>query len=97
MARLRRYTIHVEHDGGSYISQVTAEDEDQAIAEWCLSVKRLRVYERGSKGMAKAVALGVANTGLTEVETTHKVWCFTAMHADKLVLGYVIYSGAAKK
>jgi hypothetical protein len=83
------YTMILDYDGGSYISQTDSASEVVAITDW---VKRLR-----SGGIADGVSDDVADAfesaasyGPTPVKGLTNVWCEAASVAEKLALVTIV-------
>lgn len=84
------FTLLCEFDGGTYISQVRANDTRQALVAWS---KVLRC----ERPMGDAADL-IANEALDEVHELSAirplsgVWCWSAMVNDQLVLTNIVCS-----
>jgi hypothetical protein len=88
--KMSLYTFFVEIEGGTYLSQIAAADENQALENWCNEFPSKRLFAHRTTRMAKAIKRTVDD--LTEVSELTGVWCFTARFAGKLILGHVVRS-----
>lgn len=92
----RKYTIVCEFRGGTYVSQVLADDLLGAIKAWTDYLQIQRPIPRVSKHLAKAVIaeisgeLPVALVGLTGV------WCVTAIYGGDLMLANIVDTAHAE-
>lgn len=84
------FTIMCEFDGGTYISQVRATNEQQALMAWSEVLRRERPMGSDSVLIADEAVAG--NDGLTGVEGLSGVWCWAGMVANRLILSNIVRS-----
>jgi len=87
---MSRYTFILEFDGGTYLSQVDAGNETDALVAWCDRLQRDKPFAARSKRLAEAVKRGLSTGGLTLVSGITGTWCFSTVFAKELVLGHVV-------
>jgi hypothetical protein len=74
------YTIVVEHNGGTYISQFRASARDQ------LSEQMVSVIRPALKVDSRDLQDALRDQRFLEVENCVNVWCMTGLLGDKLLL-----------
>lgn len=87
---MNRYTFAVEFDGGTYLSQVDAGSEGDAVIAWCEKFQEDAPLAARSKLLARAVRRGLLEENPTRVVGLTGTWCFSTHFAKKLVLGHLI-------
>jgi len=90
MEAMKKYTFSVEFDGGTYLSQVDADNEVDAVAAWVEKFQTEAPLAARSKRLVQAVRRGLFDEKLTRVEGLTGTWCFSTLFAKKIVLGHVI-------
>lgn len=86
------YTIVLEFRGGTFVSQVRADDELDAVRCWADRFKEERPIPRSSSHIAASVLRGLEDSGLAPLEGLEGVWCFTGMSGDSQALGTLVLS-----
>jgi len=84
------FTLVSEYGGGTYVSQVHADNERQALKEWASHLLSEQPMGAAS-GSIGIYALGDLHSP-TPVAGLTSVWCWTALVADELVLTNIIRS-----
>ena len=87
---MSKYTFVVEIDGGTYLSQIDAEDARRAVPLWCDSFQADAPIGNRSKRLSEAVRRNLSDAEPIPVSGIANTWCFSAMFARKLVLGHVV-------
>jgi hypothetical protein len=89
-----RYTIICEFRGGTYASQVLAEDERHALDNWCALVRAEKPIPRSSPYVAKAVLRDIEKFELEPqpLDGLVGVWCFSSSLDDDLILVNIVLS-----
>ena len=89
---MKTYTFLVEIEGGTYISQVDAKNENLALIAWCDEIQSHRLFAHRTTRLVKAVLRKKAS--LTLVSDLVGVWCFSTIFAGQLILGHVVLCDA---
>lgn len=84
------FTIMCEFDGGTYISQVHAPDEQQALIVWSEVLQRERTMGDDACLIAHDAAAGKGE--LTAVEGLSGVWCWSGIVENRLILINIVRS-----
>jgi len=85
------FTIVCEFEGGSYVSQVRAPNEQQALLAWADGIRVDQTMGGDTNRIAtNAVEDADPPTPLAGLEG---VWCWTTNIAGKLVLANIVQSG----
>jgi len=81
------YTVIVEFDGGTFISQIPAKSHDEALAIWGRHrTKKFNLKTRSA--LIKALRDG--EHGLVPLERLRNTWCTSASLGDEFILINVI-------
>lgn len=82
------YTVILDYAGGTYISQVTAPDEVEAVRSWAKVFWEENQIPKTSRYLANTVYKEVQNDWKkpVAVNAVVAVWCFTALFRGQLVL-----------
>lgn len=86
------YTIVLEFRGGTYVSQVRAEVELEAVRCWAERFKAERPIPRSTSYIAASVLRGLEDYGLAPLDGLQGVWCFTGVSGDSPALGTLVLS-----
>lgn len=81
-----RYTILLEYNGGTYISQVISCDELMAVSEWLDVIVKQNIFKKNTKRFVRAVQRAMADSSPGPLEGLFSVWCQGLIFADKLAL-----------
>lgn len=81
------FTAILEVEGGTYVAQVHATNERDALAEYS---KRLINYSIGTKAMRRALSKRLNEDTLVELSGVKNVWCCSANLSQKLALLNII-------
>jgi hypothetical protein len=92
MGSTGKFTIVCEFDGGTYVSQVEAADQVEAVRRWAVNIRIEKPIPGATAYVAKAVLREMDQYGLAALDGLKGVWCFTASVGKKLVLGNVVAS-----
>ena len=84
------YTIVSDYADGTFVSQVQATDERDAVVRWATSFKDKRPMGHASELIATAAFADDA--GVTAIERLTGVWCWTAAIGESLLLVNIIRS-----
>jgi hypothetical protein len=84
------YTIVCDYAGGTFVSQVQATDEHDALAQLAAVLSNERTLGDASDRVAKAALAG--DSELVPLEGLIGVWCWTATVDDALALFNIIRS-----
>lgn len=80
------YTVIVDYAGGTYISQVRATDETEALMRWCVAFSA----EEGVPETVRSIGdKALANLDLLELVALKgctSAWCATITHSGHLAL-----------
>ena len=81
------YTVIVQYDRGTYISQVRAADDHQAVLAWCDAFPTSGAPE-DLAGLADEVRLDTMDdkSEPTPITGLSFVWCCSAIYRNKLAL-----------
>lgn len=88
---MKKYTIILEFNGGTYLSQVELDGRGDVIAAWCDKQLLDKPFGARTTRLVKAIQRGSANE-LTPISGLTGVWAFSALFAGELVLGHVVLS-----
>ena len=91
----RRFTIVCEFRGGTYVSQLAADDERDAARRWAEYLKRERPIPRVSSYLAKSVAEELVGYPPVPFDGLSGVWCVTGNCGGNLMLANIIESPSA--
>lgn len=86
----RTYTILCDFRGGTYVSQVVADDVCGAVAEWVVYLADTRPIPRVSTYLAKTVAAQIKDGGPVPLNGLVRVWCLTAVCGKDLVIVNIV-------
>jgi hypothetical protein len=84
------FTIMCEFGGGTYLSQVHAPDEQQALIAWSEVLRRER--QMGDDALLIACAAAARQDDLTAIEGLSGVWCWSGMVESRLILTNIVRS-----
>jgi hypothetical protein len=85
------FTVIVEVDGGTDISQFETADHVAAIGAWCDRTRAMETAGPDSSGLAGAVERSiVGGTTLLPLDWLRNVWCHTALYGNELVFVNVV-------
>jgi hypothetical protein len=87
-----RYTIVCEFRGGTYVSQVHAANEVDAVRCWADCIRADRPIPRSSAHVATSVLRDLEEHGVAALDGLKGVWSFSALMGRSLVLGNVVLS-----
>ena len=88
-----RYTIICEFRGGTYISQIEAEDELDALDQWCAIIQTDKPIPRSSAHVAKAVRRDIKDRErAAPLDGLVGVWCFSSLMGGDLVLINIVHT-----
>jgi hypothetical protein len=85
---MRLYTVILEYDGGTYISQVRASDETEAVKAWAKVFWEENYIPKTSRYLANAVYKEIQNDWIKPIALSGvvAVWCLTASFRRKIAL-----------
>jgi hypothetical protein len=84
------FTLVCEFAGGTYIAQIQADDERQAINEWASFLIREQPMGATSNGIAMCAQDDPEPP--TPIAGLSSVWCWTALVGDERVLANIVRS-----
>ncbi|MFN3228972.1 MAG: hypothetical protein ACK41P_03880 [Asticcacaulis sp.] len=86
------FTICVEYDGGTYISQFKAEDPSLAIRLWCESFEYDEKINKKTRNIAVSVrqSIELSNECPVQLEGIENVWCICSSYRKNLILLNII-------
>ena len=84
------YTIVCDYAGGTFVSQVPASDEHDAVAQWAALLKDKRTLGERSAQLAKQAL--VRDDGLVALDGLTGAWCWSATIEGALALVNIIRS-----
>ena len=84
------FTIFLELEGGSYLSQVTAHDEHAALSVWLRTVPTELSLTLGPAVLAALRKEARRNRDLTPIDGLVGVWSRTALVDDSLALVHIV-------
>ena len=88
-----RYTIVLDFRGGTYISQVDAIDETDAVLRWTDRLLAAEPVGDLSPALAKAVLVELEGGDRpTALDGLANVWCVTASCGDDLAIANIVQS-----
>lgn len=87
-----RYTLLLDFQGGTYVSQTEAADEIEAVRLWCGQMAASAPAGRASASLAKALRKGLEVDPPVALEALTGVWCMTAVHGRSLALLNIVRS-----
>lgn len=87
------FTIVCEFDGGTYVSQVEACDQVEAVRAWADKLSLEKPIPRVTNHVVRNVLRDLDDElGLVALDGLKGVWCFDTLIGGKIVLGKVIAS-----
>jgi hypothetical protein len=92
----RKYTIVCEFRGGTYVSQVFADDVLGAVEAWTGYLASERPIPRVSTHLAKAVGASIGDNPPIALEGLTGVWCFCSTCGGDLMLANVVETADAE-
>lgn len=84
------FTLICEFDGGTYVSQVHAYDEQQALVAWSEVLRSERPIGDHADRIAGEALDGGSN--LTALKGLSGVWCWTGTVDERLILTNIVRS-----
>lgn len=84
------YTLICDFDGGTYVSQVRARNEQEAVKLWARLVERERPLGDASDDIGRHVVRDDSSSVLLEGLTN--VWCLTGEIGGRLLLLNIVLS-----
>ncbi|ESQ89003.1 hypothetical protein ABAC460_14580 [Asticcacaulis sp. AC460] len=88
----QRYTVVCDVRGGTYVSQVQAADEVEAVRLWAAQLLAEKPVPEVSSEVARNVLKTLVRDPPVALTGLVGVWCFTALVGDNLVLGNIVLS-----
>jgi hypothetical protein len=88
----RLYTIVCEFRGGTYVSQVRASGEVEAVRNWAERIKLEKPIPRASFFAATNVLRDLDGDGPVAIDGLAGVWCFTTTIGKDLLLANLVLS-----
>ncbi len=88
----RLYTVVCEYAGGTYVSQITAEDERTAVVNWAMAFREDRPAAKGSRRLADDVLGRLGSEPPVAVPGLAGVWRLAAVARGKASQLHVILS-----
>lgn len=86
----RLFTIVCDFRGGTYVSQVRASDERDAVRAWTELLIQERPIKGASSYLAKSVASNMAEYPPVALNGLTSVWCFTGSCGGDFMLADII-------
>lgn len=83
------YTIICEYDGGTFVRQEVATNEVEAVAKWFLSMQERSEIPIPTEEW-DAFEREFREDGLSAIEGTSNVWCFTGHLSSGYALANVV-------
>jgi hypothetical protein len=77
------YTLILESGGGTYISQVTAESPQEALAKWAMTISQ---RDLSSWGITNQDVVQLSKDRPLLLENCINVWCVSASAKNGLML-----------
>lgn len=90
------YTILVEYDGGTYISQELAKDPATAVQYWSRNEKSEGFPNQLSRSQRIELQQDFYNPDLVQIKGLTNVWCDTTTISEKLLLLHCIKMDSTK-
>ena len=87
---VRLFTFVCEFRGGTYVSQVLARDQYDAVSSWTEKLRLERPFKRASVYLAKSVESGLPDFPPVALSGVSGVWCITGNCAGDLMLADII-------
>ncbi len=84
------FTVIVEFRYGTYVAQVMAGDEREAMRRWASPFAEDRPAGKSSSWLAKAFLKGLDDDGPMQLEGLVGVWCATAVCGDSLAIANIV-------
>ncbi len=89
-----KYTVVCEFRGGTFVSQVSANDALGAMEAWTGYLARERPIPQVSTHLAKAVAAQMYDNGPITLQGLIGVWCFSAVCGGDLMLANIVHTAS---
>lgn len=83
------YTIIVEFDGSTYISQITASTPSRALLRWTRERHRTK-GDGPPRKVHSRVGIDLREQAPTTVEGCRNVWCFSSVAGKDLILIHIV-------
>jgi hypothetical protein len=78
------YSVFLDYNGGTYISQVFATSHDVALSKW---IPKLKTPELKKWAITKAVLTQIIKNQMpVPVRGCMNIWCVTGTHKNRLAL-----------
>lgn len=87
---MARFTIICDYKGGTYISQVQANDAAQSVTAWAEFLRRERPIPDASELVAQATRENP--TDIVPLDGLIGAWCWTGKVGKDLILAHIIQS-----
>ena len=88
----RRYTMLLEFEGGTHVSQVAAADELRATLAWPDTLRLQRTLGPKSENLTRLMAQSLEEDGVVALDGLIDVWCLTSLVRGKLALLNIVGS-----
>jgi hypothetical protein len=83
------FSIFVDFAGGTYVSQVAADDQNLALMQWFAKTQDEQAAGEDRHLFIKPVKQDT-DVDLTKLDGLTNIWCTCFHHDDKLVLIHVV-------
>jgi hypothetical protein len=87
MSHEKLYTMLLEYNGGTYVSQVPGNTVEVAIKKWAKAVSG---HDLKSWGLTRAEVIRLSHDNPLPLENCSNVWCLTNSTEKSLILLNVI-------
>ena len=85
-----KYTIVCEFRGGTYVSQVTGDDVNEAVRLWADYLAHEKPIPQASTYLARSVAANLDDTPPASLNGLSGVWCITGSCGGDFMLAHII-------
>lgn len=92
---INRYTIILECAGGTYVEQVDARDEAEAVSKWCRALLSYGPIEDFTDEFVSEFNKNYAERGLSSLNNRSEVWYFQFLFRRKIAWGHIVRSFVA--
>ena len=83
------YTFFFEFQGGTYIDQVHASDQDEAKKKWAKQLRHEEIQGLGQRTKQLLIE-DVERENATQVDRIKNAWCFTILCAGRFGLVTIV-------
>jgi hypothetical protein len=87
---MQKFTVVCEFRGGTYVSQVTGNDVQEAVKSWVAYLKQNQPIPNSSVELAQAVNANLSDTPPVLLDGLSGVWCISAIFDGDLMLAHLI-------